>query len=270
MIKAVAVAGVIDDINKPVIRRLAGLLSSIKNSGSELEIQSVVLIAKYESPSFLIYGQHVEVLVEKPREHLERREEHLSNSRNMYLRYLRDSGRKIDFLVVADLDQGNFAQTDFSSAIQALRHKVAVFGMPSAGHYDLLAFRKAQILDSDYRETVSHDTKSLRRLIRIGESAERIRQLFRSSGSSQVEVSSAFNGLGIYRFDSLGGAIYSSSDSGVFSECEHVGLHSYLTRKGFELAILPGMRYRCVNKHHLFLFTARALFKIRYPFGKTQ
>lgn len=180
------------------------------------------------------------------------RTERIASCRNEYLRQIRcnPTYKKIDYVVVADLDGANTNLKPHSvEQCWNLDEKWdACFANQSAPYYDIWALRHR--LWSPY-DCFEHE-KFLKKN-GVGEFKSRFISVYSKmikipKNAKPIKVNSAFGGLGIYKRIFFDEGIYEGLDKDGNEVCEHVFFHT--ERKGSKnLFIVPSLINSSYNEH---------------------
>jgi hypothetical protein len=204
------------------------------------------------------------------------RTERLRICRNEYVKRIRTTTERIDFVVVIDFDGMNrrLSKSGLKSSINQEAHWSACFPNQLFGYYDLYALRCKNWIEKDYLPILRNEIAKvqnpssgsflgiLKRYLR----EDKIRRtlVYRNMRilfpwNPLIKVESAFGALGIYKKECFLLSDYGLIRTG-YSECEHVHFHADLIAKGKHLVVNPRMLNSWVNPYNLNkLFIVRLL-----------
>lgn len=145
-----------------------------------------------------------------------------------------------DLVIVADLD-GITSSLPAGGLLRA-RSRLESFDVITANsksrYYDVLALRAEGWVEEDYRLTRQRLLEQgLSPLEAHNESLVKKQRKIRQT-ASPIEVQSAFGGLAIYSGKAFLSGTYQFDAQ---EECEHVGFHRELAKKGFRICVDPGL-----------------------------
>ena len=169
-----------------------------------------------------------------------------------------------DFFISADLDNILTAETvaAIPKCFQLEDEWDALFANSLPKYYDVWALRSKQLgLGYDCWDAITHDCQAGRRSF-VEAKAQHVKQYqqYIDPSAPLIAVESAFNGLGIYRMDTLRGCVY----KGITSECsytevavgpckyeccEHVSFHAAMIAAGKKLFIAPFLLVNAQMEH---------------------
>ncbi len=153
--------------------------------------------------------------------------EKMSRFRNMYMDYLDSLERQYDYLIVIDLDINYF---DFEGIVHSFGQDIS---------WDALVANGTKFLFKRCKK-VFHDTYALRELGDERPLTEEIiegnrtKWNFLKKHHPLIPVASGFNGLAIYKYESVKGCRYQALDNDdpqVQVLCEHVAFHQQMAQK---------------------------------------
>jgi hypothetical protein len=192
------------------------------------------------------------------------RVERIAHCRNQYLDTLLNffnSGRKIDHLVVIDLDSINnkVRSSEFNRALSIISKNSnigGVFPNQLGPYYDIYALRhsfwnpsNSSKVQSFYEESLGQDVFSAHL------SSVLIKMITIPPNIDSIEVESAFGGMAIYSAKFASKSKYDGK-----RECEHVAFNKGIRDMGKQLFILPFLINSGVNNHSF----KRSFFYILY------
>jgi len=204
------------------------------------------------------------------------RTERLRVCRNEYVKRIRATTERIDFVVVIDFDGMNrkLSKSGLKSSINQEALWSACFPNQLFGYYDLYALRCENWVEGDFLPTLRNEiakieipsSGSFLSILKRYLQEDRLRRtlVYRNMRilfpwSPLINVESAFGALGIYKKECFLLSDYGLTRSG-YSECEHVHFHAELIAKGKHLVINPRMLNSWVNPYNLNkLFIVRLL-----------
>ena len=184
----------------------------------------------------------------------------LAFARNSYLLHLNElteSGSKVDFLIVADMDGPNRHGPSGACLVDAIEQApsdwAGLFPCQDGGFYDVSALRHDTWCPTDAWAEVAGGR--LWRLLRLQYSPSRIqryvhcKQVYIDPSESPIAVNSAFGGFAVYRVSALAASWYGSRDPAGRTVCEHVVFHAAVRDAGGGLYVMPCLRNDAPLEH---------------------
>ncbi|MEH3109292.1 MAG: glycosyltransferase family A protein [Agrobacterium cavarae] len=179
--------------------------------------------------------------------------------RNICLAELKKSmfrGNSFDYFLVFDMDGVNdnlIGPQELNEAIQsAPADWVALFANQRQVYYDIWALREERWCPTDCWEEVRNATNKhfFRRLTwkRAKQKFVISRQQHISPLTAPIKVESAFGGLGVYKVDAIGDALYIGLTENGAQVCEHVSFNKEIGKAG-SLYILPSLLNDAPSEH---------------------
>jgi hypothetical protein len=186
------------------------------------------------------------------------RVERIRFARNRGLAIVRELQESFDWVVVADFDgvNGSLTEQVIADSIRLNPGYDGYFANSAGPYYDIFALRATGWVEEDYRATEKKLLNSGVGPIEAKWSALFSKQRVFFKGSAPIEVSSAFGGLGIYRWSSVSSASY--SDPSASGDCEHVSFNFSLSPES-RLAIIPSLQNNPEKRHVLYASGVGAL-----------
>ena len=177
--------------------------------------------------------------------------------RNIYVDFIRNSEKKYDYIVVADMDGMNkeLNREAFSRVFSTKQDWQMCAANQKFGYYDIYALRASNWSEGDYQKELQ-DKISGAKLTYLQEDKLRksviyskMRRIPRSSEWIQVE--SAFGGLAVYKSEIFRIFDYSARTSEEYLECEHVTLHRKMIEIGMKIFVCPEMINSTFNEYNV-------------------
>jgi hypothetical protein len=177
----------------------------------------------------------------------------IAKCRNEYMRHLElGSSETFTHLMVVDFDGVSSSLRVPTDTDTLFRHDTAVTGNQIGRYYDILAFRRRNEMEQDYRLTMFEQIAS-------GQSAADayLQSLWKfqkriSAREPEFSVESAFGGIAVYPAPPLVGIRYTPGEIGKdLIECEHVSFSSEIRKRGLDIIILPTLQNRGSKCHTL-------------------
>jgi len=208
------------------------------------------------------------------------RTERMRVCRNEYVKWIRTTTSRLNFVVVVDFDGMNkkLSKSGVKSSLNREALWSACFPNQLFGYYDLYALRCKGWVERDFLPTLRSQIKktdspssgtlltSLTSYMR--EDTVRRRLIYRNMRilfpwGPLIYVESAFGALGIYKAECFLESDYGSPRA-EYTECEHVHFHAKLFSSGKQLVINPRMLNSWVNPYNLNkIFFVRVLRRVK-------
>jgi hypothetical protein len=175
--------------------------------------------------------------------------------RNKYVEFIRNSNKKYDFIVVADLDGINSKLT--RESINSCFYTDFSWDMCSAnqacGYYDLYALRAEGWCEKDILREIQLRgvNKSPREMFDLRTKLIYDQMKVIPRNHSWISVDSAFGGLAIYQATIFEEFDYTSEGKHNEIQCEHVDLHLRMSNSGKLLYINPRLINSYWNTYNL-------------------
>jgi len=170
---------------------------------------------------------------------LPHRTQRLGYGRNRLLR--RAAAYSPDLYCVLDMDGivgRNFSMAGFVSNFEYFPCWDAVFPANKTFYYDIWAFRHEDLCPGDYERRLNELNPVMGTDMIFDSALNFLQKLDFTRLEGWLPVSSAFGGMGLYKFAEMHNTNYYGSKDG-FEACEHVPLHLKLERQGAGLYINP-------------------------------
>lgn len=170
-----------------------------------------------------------------------RRTARIASARNELLRYVSKNLNDFDFVAMVDLDGVN---RDLKArnirTIFEWNSWDAVFANQPLRYYDIWALRADGWNEGDcweeYRNLLQTYSSGEAHKIAVTSKMKSI-----SEKTQPIRVKSAFGGMGIYRTSVFLDGHYLGIDKEGNEVCEHVHFHETLSKKGYQLFIMPSL-----------------------------
>jgi glycosyltransferase involved in cell wall biosynthesis len=170
-----------------------------------------------------------------------RRTVRIASARNELQKKIRDEYENYDYVAMVDLDGVNRDLNKKSvESIWQFDFWDAVFANQPLRYYDIWALRAKGWNEGDCWNEYQNLLKIL-----PSKEAHRIAVTSKmksiSEKSQPIRVESAFGGLGIYRTSVFLESLYLGMDDEGNEICEHIHFHETLSKKGYQLFIMPSL-----------------------------
>lgn len=181
----------------------------------------------------------------------------IRHCRNIYVDFIRNSEKKYDYIVVADMDGMNkgLSKRAFSKVFSTKQDWHMCAANQKFGYYDIYALRASNWSENDYQRELQ-EKKSGSKLTywqedRLRKSViySKMRRIPRSS--EWIKVESAFGGLAVYKSDIFRNFDYAARTNEESFECEHVTLHRKMIETGMKVFICPEMINSAFNEYNV-------------------
>ncbi len=168
----------------------------------------------------------------------------------------------IDYFIAVDLDNVLTEETlqAIPKCFEVQQHWDALFANSMPKYYDIWALRSNQLgLTYDCWDAISHDLQEGQSFPLVKEKYVKQYQKFIAPSDNLIPVESAFNGLGIYRFNTIKNCTYIGIrsicefnrpiDKCHTECCEHVSFHEGMIGAGCKLFIAPFLVVNAQMEH---------------------
>jgi hypothetical protein len=185
------------------------------------------------------------------------RVDRIRHCRNIYVNFIRNSEKKYDYIVVADMDGMNkgLNRKAFSKVFSSKQDWDMCAANQKFGYYDIYALRASNWSEGDYQKELQEKNSGLK-LTYLQEDRLRKSVIYAKmrripKSSEWIKVESAFGGLAVYKPEIFENFDYSARTSEEYLECEHVTLHRKMIEKGMKIFVCPEMMNSAFNEYNV-------------------